>query len=53
VAEIIANHADQISYEDNKGKRQQLSKDMVRTAIREVMNENGLEYWISGKKFKH
>lgn len=51
-AEIIANNADKISYDDNKGKRQQLSKDMVQTAIKEVMNENGLEDWISGNKFK-
>lgn len=51
-AEIIANHADQSSYDDGKGKRQQLSKDMVQAAIKEVMKENGLEDWISGKKFK-
>jgi hypothetical protein len=50
--EIFDKHAGQITYKDSKGKSQQLSRRMVLDAIAEVMRENGLEDWISGKKFK-
>jgi hypothetical protein len=49
--QIIENHADQITYTDRSGLAQQLSRGMVLDAIKEVMRENGLEDWISGKKF--
>jgi hypothetical protein len=48
---IIENHIDQITYTDRSGQGQQLSRGMVLDAIKEVMLENGLDYWISGKKF--
>ena len=44
--EIIKKHVGQITYKDLSEKTQHLSRDMV------VMRENGLEDWISGKKFK-
>ena len=50
--EIFDKHAGQITYKDSKGKSQQLSRRMVLDAIAEVMRENGLEDWISGKKFR-
>ena len=50
--EIIKKHVGQITYKDLSEKTQQLSRDMVRDAIKVVMRENGLEDWISGKKFK-
>lgn len=50
--EIIKKHVGQITYKDRSEKTQQLSRDMVRDAIKVVMRENGLGDWISGKKFK-
>lgn len=50
--EIIENHTGQITYTDNLGKQQQLSNRLILDAIAEVMRENGLEDWISGKKFR-
>ncbi|MFN8693004.1 MAG: hypothetical protein ACK5XX_01190 [Holosporales bacterium] len=50
--DIIKKHAGQITYKDSSEKTQQLSRDMVRDAIKDVMRKNGLEDWISGKKFK-
>ncbi len=50
--EIFDKHTGQITYKDSKGKSQQLSRRMVLDAIAEVMRENGLEDWISGKKFR-
>ena len=49
--EIIKNYLDQITYKDRSEKTQPLSRNMVLGAIKEVMRENGLEDWISGKKF--
>lgn len=50
--EIINKHTGQIAYKDSKGKSQQLSRRMTLDAVAEIMRENGLEDWISGKKFK-
>jgi len=50
--EIVEKHAVQIIYEDSNGKERQLSKDMILEVIKEVLRENGLEEWISGKQFK-
>lgn len=49
-AGIRKNHADQITYEDRSGKKQLLSDPMILASVAEVMRENGLEDWISGKK---
>jgi len=49
--QIIENHTGQITYTDRSGQAQQLSREMVLNAIKEVMREKGLEDWISGKKF--
>lgn len=51
-AEIIAEHSDQITYTDRSGKVQPLSKEMVLSAVKEALHENGLDDWISGKKSK-
>lgn len=50
--EICKNHTDQITYMDSKGKSQQLSRQIILDAIAEVMDETGLDYWISGRKHK-
>lgn len=49
--EMIKNYPDQVAYKDRSEKTQQLSKAMILDAIKEVMRENGLEDWISGRKF--
>jgi len=51
--EIFDKHTGQITYKDSKGKSQQLSRRMILDAVAEIMRENGLEYWISGRPFKH
>ncbi|MDX9690696.1 MAG: hypothetical protein RBT70_09615 [Alphaproteobacteria bacterium] len=51
--EIVNKHTGQIAYKDSKGKSQQLSRRMTLDAVAEIMRENGLEDWISGKPFKH
>jgi hypothetical protein len=50
--EIIKKHAGQIAYTDRLGKKQQLSKRLILDAVAEIMRENGLDDWISGKKFR-
>ena len=50
--DIIKKHTGQITYIDRLGKKQHLSKRLILDAIAEVMHENGLDYWISGRKFK-
>lgn len=50
--DIIKKHTGQITYIDRLGKKQHLSKRLILDAIAEVMRENGLDYWISGNKFK-
>lgn len=50
--DIIKKHTGQITYTDRLGKEQLLSKHLILGAVAEVMRENGLDDWISGKKLE-
>lgn len=50
--DIIKKHIGQITYTDRLGKEQLLSKHLILDAVAEVMRENGLDNWISGKKLE-
>jgi len=49
-AEILNKYPQHVEYQDKDKKPQTLSSQMILDAIKEVMQENGLDDWISGKK---